>query len=265
MRPLASGKTKDIFAQTVVVRSRDQVTWGNVHQADMPGKAELATTTTVNIFRFLDAFGVETAFNEQVTAREFTAAYCEMIPIEAVGRSVIDPKSSYKRRNPDAPTGVVLDEPITELFLKSDGPFFKGYRLPDADPLVGDVTDDGFWVHHAGGREHEPAWVAKELFGQHGELPLTELFAELGARMQVITIVLRDGFKDLGCELGDLKCEFGYDMYGNLLLADVIDWDSLRLRDKHGIERSKQVIRDGKSVEAAMDDLRFVAKKSKLL
>jgi len=56
--------------------------------------------------------------------------------------------------------------------------------------------------------------------------------------------VLERAWKMLECTIRDFKIEFGIDRDGCLRVADVIDADSWRLRDKDGNELSKQLFRD---------------------
>ena len=107
------------------------------------------------------------------------------------------------------------------------------------------------------------AFIPSKAFGYPGDLP--SLFETLRVMMDDLTLTLRDAFARIGWTLGDWKGEFGLTRDGRLLLADVVDNDSWRVRDSLGVERSKQVIRDGKSVEEACEDFRVVAFVSKLL
>ena len=62
MNPVAEGKTKRLFPDTVIVEGKNIVTWGNLHQAAMPGKAEWSTTTTVNVFKLFQKHNLPVAF-----------------------------------------------------------------------------------------------------------------------------------------------------------------------------------------------------------
>ncbi|MDO8407985.1 MAG: phosphoribosylaminoimidazolesuccinocarboxamide synthase [bacterium] len=249
MKPIAKGKTKELFAEIVTVQAKDIVTWGNTHQAPMSGKAEWSTETTCNVFRLLQKHKIPVAFIERTGPDTFLAPYCDMIPLEIVGRSVIDPKSSFLKRNPGYPPemiGVPLEIPEVEFFLKTKGPVFEGIEVPDDDPLIvdplmGGVGERGFSVIHPAGKEGH-AFIPAEVFGYPGNLP--KLFDALRIMMGNLTITLRDAWARIGWTLGDLKGECGFTRDGRLLWADVFDNDSWRLRDSLGIERSKQVVRD---------------------
>lgn len=259
MKPIIEGKTKKLFPQTALVQAKDTVTWGNEHRATMPGKAVWATTTTVNVFELFRRRGFQVAFERQTGPDTFLAPYCDMIPLEVVGRSVIDPTSSFLKRNPGFPKeqiGVPLDLPIVEFFLKTSGKVFGGIALPDDDPLVigpeeGGFGENHFVVCHPGKPGHEGATeIPFSAFGDEGDVPW--LFEGLEEQMVNLTITLRDAFSYLGWTLGDWKGEFGWKSIREtpfsskrlLMLADVVDNDSWRLRDPHGVEHSKQVVRD---------------------
>ena len=248
MKPI-EGKTKLLFPETVTIKAKDIVTWGNTHQAPMPGKAVWSTETTCNVFRLLKKHNYPVAFIERTGPDTFLAPYCEMIPLEVVGRSVIDPKSSFLKRNPGYPREMIsvpLETPEIEFFLKTKGPIFNGIEVPDDDPLIvdplmGGVGERGFLVIHPAGKEGH-AFIPAEAFGYPGDLP--KLFEALRMIMDGLTTTLRDAWARLGWTLGDWKGEFGLTRDGRLLLADVVDNDSWRVRDSLGVERSKQVVRD---------------------
>jgi phosphoribosylaminoimidazole carboxylase/phosphoribosylaminoimidazole-succinocarboxamide synthase len=67
-------------------------------------------------------------------------------------------------------------------------------------------------------------------------------------------LVLEGAWAQLGLRLIDFKIEFGITSDGNLVVADVIDNDSWRLRDTHWQELSKQLFRDNL-------DMKFIEEK----
>jgi phosphoribosylaminoimidazole-succinocarboxamide synthase len=112
--------------------------------------------------------------------------------------------------------GTVLQPPIIEFFLKDDA---KG------DPLL---TEDRV-----------------RLMGVNPD-PLKEQALLVNGQLQVL-------FTLLGIDLVDFKLEFGYDVHGDLYLADELSPDSMRLWKKGTKERfDKDLFRkdEGDIVEA---------------
>jgi len=243
---LDEGKTKVILDAgdgTVLIRSKDAITAGDGARRDvLDGKAASSTTTTCNIFRLLDARQVPTHFVEQVDPVTFRARHVEMIPVELVARRIAT--GSFLDRNADIADGTVLAHLVFEVFEKDDA---------NHDPLLefdfaGDVL-----------RRFVPnATAAGELGVEAGDLlgeqPLSQsryaaVTPELVDQLRDLTLrtfeIIEQAWADLGGTYIDVKIECGFDREtGDLLVADVIDSDSGRLRfgDK---EMSKQAYRDG--------------------
>ena len=72
-------------------------------------------------------------------------------------------------------------------------------------------------------------------------------------------LVLEGAWKTLGYRLIDFKIEFGIDADGSLVVADVIDNDSWRLRTDDWKELSKQNFRDGHPLKDVQEDYVGVA------
>ncbi len=83
---VAEGKTKKIHlvkgsSDLAVVVAKDDITAGDGAKHDIiPDKGRLATATTSNVFRLLQACGLPVAFVEQDSAISFTAPKCLMLP-----------------------------------------------------------------------------------------------------------------------------------------------------------------------------------------
>ncbi len=269
LREKVEGKTKILTprpddASIARVKAKKALTWGNTNSVDVEHKDVWATTTTCNVFKALEANGCETTFIEQVSDTEFDAHVAEMFPFEIVVRNKNEEKGSFKKRYSQVPLGK-LTTPVVEFFLKSKDKVFNGVDLPDDDPLVTSVQDDGVWVHHPG----RPV-VGLGTFvpvRNYGDLRL--LVNELTKLALRDAEVLRVLWAKLGWDLGDVKLEYGRVtvlVQGReefkTLLADVVDNDSWRIRDPQGIERSKQNVRDKNSVEGADIDYKMVAEAS---
>ena len=74
-----------------------------------------------------------------------------------------------------------------------------------------------------------------------------------------VFLLLEEAWANLGLRLIDFKIEFGIDQSGNLLVADVIDNDSWRLRTSEWEELSKQLFRDNFSMDEIFDKYKLVA------
>uniref|UniRef100_A0AC35EUX2 PurE domain-containing protein n=1 Tax=Panagrolaimus sp. PS1159 TaxID=55785 RepID=A0AC35EUX2_9BILA len=225
---IAEGKTKQIFshasdeengAKLVLIQSRDTLTAFNAKRKDdVEGKAEYATKTTVNVFKYLTELGCPTHFKrEGANDKEFIAQECEMIPIEWVARRLAT--GSYLKRNPGVPEGFVFNPLKIETFFKDD------------------ENDDPQW-------SDEQILSANFVFNKR---KITKIEISWMKRLtDAIFCVLEKAWKNVGCTLVDMKVEFGVTSLGQIVLADVIDNDSWRVwpdGDKR-LQLDKQSYRD---------------------
>ena len=245
---LAEGKTKIVEAAgngEVLVRSKDVITAGDGARRDaLDGKAAASTRTTCNIFQLLERNGVRTHFVDRVDDVTFRARNVEMIPLELVARRYAT--GSFRDRFPDLSDGAVFEEPVFEIFEKDDA---------NHDPLLDFDFEAGVL------RRHVPNTKAAEVIGPDAkagdlisEQPLAEsrfadVSPELVASLRRLTIstfeVVEEAWKQHGGVYIDFKIECGFDREtGDLLVADVIDSDSGRLRFGD-VDMSKQSYRDG--------------------
>jgi RNA polymerase sigma factor (sigma-70 family) len=248
MHVLTEGKTKiveDAGNGEVLIRSKDDITAGDGAQHDvLDGKAVASTRTTSNIFRLLERNGVPTHFIDRVDDVTFRARNVEMIPVELVARRYAT--GSFRDRRPQLPDGAVFDELVFEMFEKDDA---------NHDPLLELDFDAGVL------RRYVPNTKAAEAIGpdvEAGDLISEEAIAEsryagltheLIARLRSLTVsafeVIESAWRDRGGVYVDFKIECGFDREtGELLVADVIDSDSGRLRFGE-VDMSKQSYRDG--------------------
>lgn len=245
---LTEGKTKiieDAGNGEVLVRSKDDITASDGAKHDvLDGKAAASTKTTVNIFELLERNGVHTHFVDRIDDVTFRARHVEMIPLELVARRYAT--GSYRDRFADLPDGHVFDESLFEIFEKDD---------TNHDPLLDFDFNTGIL------RRHVPNSNAAESIGPDakpgdviGEEPLAQsryadITPELVERLRSITVsafgVIEEAWSKHGGVYIDFKIECGFDREtGDLVVADVIDSDSGRLRFGD-IDMSKQSYRDG--------------------
>ncbi|MGB2791571.1 MAG: phosphoribosylaminoimidazolesuccinocarboxamide synthase, partial [Candidatus Moraniibacteriota bacterium] len=90
-------------------------------------------------------------------------------------------------------------------------------------------------------------------------LPSTITVGRIEEIARKVFLVLEGAWAQLGCRLVDFKIEFGIDQGGNLLVADVIDNDSWRLRTGDWQELSKQLFRDNLNMDVIADKYALVA------
>ncbi|QQG49687.1 MAG: phosphoribosylaminoimidazolesuccinocarboxamide synthase [Candidatus Berkelbacteria bacterium] len=226
---LAEGKTKIIWPTSnlnvVLVESKDDITAGDGAKHDiLEGKAVAANTTTCNVFELINCVGlVPTHFLARHDDRTFRAVKARMVPIEVVARRVV--AGSYLKRNPDVAEGTKFPDLVIEFFYKDDA---------EHDPIMickfGENGKPWFSLHDA----KQPISAVTEL----GKLSPREVEA-LGLNENHINLMrlgaasvfetLERAWLKHHMVLVDLKVEFGFDRYGRLILADVIDNDSWRI------------------------------------
>ena len=263
---IAEGKTKRILAvddETVLIVSKDDITAGDGAKHDvMKGKAQYSTTTTCNVFRLLRRF-VSTAFIEQIDEVTFKAVRCKMLPYEVVVRR--EAHGSYLKRMPTLEKGFVFNEPIKELFLKTNNRKWRNYNL---------ICDDPLMIHNNAPatislydpaiplESQEPFLVLdeEEVFTNRHEEVLLDLMLK---NAEQVFLILEDACKRLGKKLLDFKVEYGINARDGLLLADVIDGDSWRLVDEEGVHLDKQPYRENAAVADVAEKYRILAELTK--
>jgi len=265
---LAEGKTKKIWTfpqrgDLVCIENRPQITAFDDPKftREFAKKAEYATTTTCRVFELLKAAGIPVAYEEQFSSVAFLAPRCEMIPLEIVARRYA--VGSYLSRNPQL-RGIESDPPhrfhrlVAEFFLKTT----KGKLVDQGGQLLTEGLDPkkgeedpfilcpdltSWYLYHP----KKPIWekgadLGKHIWAPHviGETPIGD-FEDL---LRETFLVLEGAWAQLGYRLIDMKIEFGLTDSGKLIIADVIDNDSWRLRNQNWQELSKQAFRDGEEL-----------------
>lgn len=234
---VAEGKTKVIWEtenpEFVLIESKDDLTAGDgTRRVTLPGKGKLATTTTENVFTLLEREGIYTHFVDRYSENIFVARKALMIPVESVARRKAT--GSYLKRHPEVTKGTLFPAIEHEFFYKDD---------LQHDPRM--VLVDGLWHFYDASA---PESSKPPLFSR--EFDSVGITRDEVTKMQVMTrevfAILEEAWKKLGIELIDLKIEFGRDIKGNLMVADVIDNDSWRLWPNGDETRdlSKQVFRN---------------------
>ena len=174
----------------------------------------------------------------------FRARNVHMIPLELVARRYAS--GSLRDRFPELPDGEVFEEPMFEIFEKDDARH---------DPLLDFDFEAGVLrrrVPNSNAAEAiGPDAKAGDLMGEEplGESRYADVTPELIANLRNLTVsafeVIEKAWNLHGGIYIDFKIECGFDREtGDLLVADVIDTDSGRLRFGE-VDMSKQSYRDG--------------------
>jgi phosphoribosylaminoimidazole carboxylase / phosphoribosylaminoimidazole-succinocarboxamide synthase len=256
---LAEGKTKIIQryepdSSLAIFQAKNDITAGDGAKHDIiVGKAELATTTTCNVFRLLDACDIPVAFKKQLDATSFLGFYCTMIPYEVVVRR--EAHGSYLKRNPNLHKGDVFPQLVVEFFLKTSDRVWRGQAIPKDDPFI--QFRDGkacLYLPNVPIENQKPFMILDD-FPLADRPELFERMSEIACRT---FLILEKAWQLVDGRLVDFKVEFGFDAQGNLLLADVIDNDSWRVIHQ-GNYVDKQVYRDGGNLDKVSALYRYVA------
>ncbi len=216
MQLLYEGKAKKMLAgpqpDTVIVFFKDSVTAGNAaKRAEIPGKGALAATISVKLFELLAANGVHSHYLKRLDAQSFLAKHLQIIPLEVVVRNWAA-GSIVKRLGLER--GKAFQPPLVEFFYKSDSL---------SDPLICE--------------SHALAMG----------LTTESEIAQLKQQAVRANAILKDYFASLGLRLIDMKFEFGRLPSSEILLADEISPDTVRLWDAQTNESlDKDVFREDK-------------------
>ena len=259
---IAEGKTKKIFdvagqPDLAVVEYKNDITaFDNPNfTKQFATKAEYSNTTNAAVFEMLNAAGIPTGFKKKLSATEFVTEKCTMIPLEVVARryavgSYLNRHPEYKKEAGQEPHR--FNTIVAEFFLKttkgglSDG---AGAIVSGLDPLKGE--EDPFienpfsptWNLLHPKKEAAAASLGRVIEGTRVASP--EQMQEMEDLVQRTFAVLESFFQQHNYKFIDFKIEFGVTAAGRLVVADVIDNDSWRLRDENWEDLSKQSFRDG--------------------
>ena len=209
---ILQGKVKTVFEldepDKVLIQYEDKVTAGNgKKEAYVEDKGKICCLISELLFRELEQCGIKTHYISMPTHRAMAVKKVDIIPIEVVVRNVA--AGSIVRQTP-LEEGTVFSNPLVEFYLKDD---------EKDDPLL---TED-----------------RARLIGDYPLRELKQLAAE-------VNVVLQDIFNKIDLTLVDLKLEYGYDVNGNLLLADELSPDGMRLWKKGTSESfDKDLFRNG--------------------
>ena len=208
------GKVKTIFAldepDKVLIQYEDKVTAGNgKKEAYYENKGVICCKISELLFQHLEKSGVDTHYVSMPTHRAMACKKVDIIPIEVVVRNVA---TGSIVRQTTLEEGKIFNWPLVEWYLKDD---------EKDDPLL---TTDRIMLMGYG----------------------PEVLQEMGTVAREVNYILKNIFRDIGLTLVDFKLEFGYDADKNILLADELSPDGMRLW-KEGTSESfdKDLFRKG--------------------
>ena len=189
------GKVKTVFSTSepdkVLIQYEDKVTAGNGRKIDFPeGKGAVCCEISELLFKELEKYGISTHYIDRYPVAIMSCKKVDIIPIEVVVRNVA---TGSIVRQTTLEEGRILDFPLVEFYLKDDS---------KNDPLL---TEDRL-----------------TLMGHDNMTPIV-------MKCYAVNMVLKDIFSRIGLTLVDFKLEFGYDSGQNLLLADELSPDGMRL------------------------------------
>ena len=245
---LIEGKTKvieDAGGGEVLIRSKDDITAGDGAKHDvLDGKAVASTRTTCNVFELLERNGVPTHFVGRVDDVTFRARNVEMIPLELVARRYAT--GSFLDRFPDLPDGTVFEELAFEIFEKDDAAHDPMLEFDFAAGVLRRYVANSKAAIALGPGVKAGDLLSEEPIGESRYAGVSpELLARLRSRTVAAFELIEKAWQELGGVYIDFKIECGIDREtGDLLVADVIDSDSGRLRFGE-VDMSKQSYRDG--------------------
>ncbi len=270
---LAEGKTKEIYElienglvvkEKVIIKQKTKITKHDdpTQTREFATKARYANVTTCRVFEVLKIADVPVAFIKQISSTEFLAFRCDMLSLEVVARRYA--YGSYVKRNPSLkrPKGehYRFHDLVIEFFLKTTRGQFNSAgvvivdgldpKKEEEDPLVLNPYDDIWNLYHS----KKPFWNEKAKLREGIRasdvvgLDSSKIIQKMTDYIKDIFLILEGFWASVGCRFIDMKVEFGIGPNGELFVADVIDNDSWRLKDKEWEELSKEAFRQNEAL-----------------
>jgi len=196
MTSITVGKVKTVFETSepdeVLIQYEDRVTAGNgKKELWIEDKGAVCCEISSLLFQKMEKYNIKTHYVSMPTHKAMCCKKVDIIPIEVVVRNVA---AGSIVRQTTIEEGTEFCWPLVEYYLKDD---------EKDDPLL------------------TTARINLMGYGDH--------LAKLEQSAREVNVVLSETFKDIGLTLVDFKLEFGYDVDKNLLLADELSPDGMRL------------------------------------
>jgi len=226
-------------------------------------KAQYATTTTCKVFELLKKAGIPVAYEKQLSPTEFLVPSCVMIPLEVVARRYA--VGSYLKRKPELtqPKGLPpfrFEDVYTEFFLKTTKGQLIGKnnkvlvdgldaKKGEEDPLIANPKNAEWKLLHPKKQAADPECDLGKLIQANDVVDIPGAMDTMEDILEQTFLTLEEAWQSLyNYRLIDMKIEFGVTSNGELMVADVIDNDSWRLRDSEWNELSKEAFRQGEEL-----------------
>ncbi|HMP67617.1 MAG TPA: phosphoribosylaminoimidazolesuccinocarboxamide synthase, partial [Candidatus Paceibacterota bacterium] len=201
-------------------------------------KAIMVTSVAKIIFRLLEENGIKTAFIDELSElHELRQKRCVMFPATFIVRRVAF--GTYPIRNPYIEFGTEMSTPIVDIFFQTDNPSVgTGHfsvipphrRMPiqilhDDEGKIANII-----LHHPNypNMAHHQCRMSINAFPKSRKT-LEERLVEIETLAKKVFLILEIFFAQMNIRLTDVKVEVGYDIKGNLLVADIISLDSWRV------------------------------------
>ena len=218
MKEFLAGKVKTVYdtdeAEKVLIEFHDKVTaWNGKHVEYPAEKGKVCCLISALLFELLEKRGIRTHYYNCPSLNTMLCRKLTIVPVEVICRNIA---TGSIVKTTTLAEGTNIQPPIVEFFLKDDS---------KDDPLL---TMDRV-----------------RLMG-HDPDPLIERTKEINHELQSL-------FTLMGIDLVDFKLEYGYDVHGDLYLADELSPDNMRLWKRGTKERfDKDLFRkdEGDIVEA---------------
>jgi len=208
-----AGKVKTLFKldepDKILIQYEDRVTAGNgKKELWVEGKGAVCCEISKILFEKIDKVGIPNHYLGMPTHKAMACKEVDIIPIEVVVRNIA---TGSIVRQTTIEEGTEFDWPLVEYFLKDDA---------KDDPLL--TQDRIIKMGHN-----------------------MEVVGEMEIMAREVNSILQDVFEGIGLTLVDFKLEFGFDVNKNLLLADELSPDGMRLW-KDGQSFDKDLFREEK-------------------
>ena len=195
---LQTGKVKTVYVmegepEKVYVHFHDKVTAGNGKRSEiMDSKGKVCCLISALLFELMESRGIKTHYIDVPYLDTLLCKKLTIVPVEVIVRNIAAGSIVSQTTLQE---GTLINPPVVEYFLKDDA---------KDDPLL---THDRV-----------------RLMGIDPE-PMKKVALEVNTHLKML-------FAQMDIDLVDFKLEFGYDVDKNLLLADELSPDNMRLWKK---------------------------------